>query len=63
MMKAPQTKMLTVYHCFLVFLFLADQIFYTSYINRQHFRLRSFASLWNCFVPYTDLYFKTFNTY
>ena len=29
----------------LVFLFLADQIFYRSYVNRQHFRLRSFASL------------------
>ena len=30
---------------FLFFLFLADQIFYRSYVNRQHFRLRSFASL------------------
>ena len=28
----------------LFFLFLADQIFYRSYVNRQHFRLRSFAS-------------------
>ena len=26
-------------------LFLAYQIFYRSYVNRQHFRLRSFASL------------------
>ena len=34
---------ITVYQ--LVFLFLADQIFYRSYVNRQHFRLRSFASL------------------
>ena len=33
------------HHCFLVFLFLADQIFYRSYVNRQHFRLQSFASL------------------
>ena len=30
---------------FLVFPFLADPIFYTSYVNRQHFRLQSFASL------------------
>ena len=34
-----------LHHCLLVFLFLADQIFYRSYVNRQHFRLRSFASL------------------
>ena len=34
-----------LHHRLLVFLFLADQIFYRSYINRQHFRLRSFASL------------------
>ena len=34
-----------MHHCLLVFLFLADQIFYRSYVNRQHFRLRSFASL------------------
>ena len=32
-------------HCLLVFLFLADQIFCRSYLDRQHFRLRSFASL------------------
>jgi len=32
--------------CFIVmFLFLADQIFYRSYVYRQHFRLRSLASL------------------
>ena len=32
--------------CFIVmFLFLADQIFYRSYIYRQYFRLRSLASL------------------
>ena len=30
--------------CILVFLFLADQIFYRSYVYRQHFRLRSFPS-------------------
>ena len=30
---------------FLVVLFLAEQIFHRSYVNRQHFRLRSFASL------------------
>ena len=34
-----------LHHCLLVFLFLADQIFYRSYVDRQHFRLRSFASL------------------
>ena len=32
--------------CFIVmFLFLTDQIFYRSYVHRQHFRLRSLASL------------------
>ena len=34
-----------LHHCLLVFLFLADQVFYRSYVNRQHCRLRSFASL------------------
>ena len=34
-----------LHHCLLVFLFLADQIFYRSHVDRQHFRLRSFASL------------------
>ena len=34
-----------LHHCSLVFLFLADQIFYRSYVDRQHFRLLSFASL------------------
>ena len=34
-----------LHHCLLVFLFLADQIFYRSYVDRQHLRLRSFASL------------------
>ena len=34
-----------LHHCLLFFLFLAYQIFYRSYVNRQHFRLRSFASL------------------
>ena len=29
-----------LHHCLLVFLFLADQIFYRSYVDRQHFRLR-----------------------
>ena len=33
-----------LHHCLLVFLFLADQIFYISYVDRQHFCLRSFAS-------------------
>ena len=32
-------------HCLLVFLFWGDQIFYRSYVDRQHFHLRSFASL------------------
>ena len=27
-----------LHHCLLVFLFLADQIFYKSYVDRQHFR-------------------------
>ena len=41
----------TLHHCFLVSLFLADQIFYRSYVNRRHFRLRSFASLYlACFI-------------
>ena len=44
-----------LHHCFLVFLFLADQIFYRLYVNQQHFRLRSFALL--C------LYCKRTNTY
>ena len=30
---------------FVIVLFLADQVFYRSYVYRQHFRLRSFASL------------------
>ena len=34
-----------LHHCLLVFLFLADQIFYGSYVNRQNFPVRSFASL------------------
>ena len=34
-----------LHHCLLVFLFLADQIFYRLYVNRQYFRLWSFASL------------------
>ena len=34
----------TLHHCLLVFLFLADQIFYRSYVHRQYFRLRSFSS-------------------
>ena len=33
-------------HLSFFFLFLVDQVFYSSYVNRQHFRLRSFAS--NC---------------
>ena len=34
-----------MHHCLLIFLFLADQIFYRSYVDKQHFRLQSFASL------------------
>ena len=33
------------HHCLLVSLFLADQIFYRSFADRQYFLLRSFASL------------------
>ena len=33
-----------LHHCLLVFLILVDQIFYRTYVDRQHFRLRSFAS-------------------
>ena len=41
--------------CFLVFLFLADQIFYRFYVNRQHFPLRSFASLCRAFLNNDDV--------
>ena len=34
-----------LHHCLLVFQFLADQIFYRSYVSQQHFRLLSFVSL------------------
>jgi len=38
--------------CFIVmFLFLADEIFYRSYLNRQHFRLRSLASFYLQIYP------------
>ena len=39
------TVVSALHHCLLVFLCLAHQIFYRSYVDRQHFRLRSFASL------------------
>ena len=32
-----------LHHCLLVFLFLADQIFYRSYVDRQHFRLHHYV--------------------
>ena len=35
--------MSALHRCLLVFLFLTDQIFYRSYVNRQPFRLWSFA--------------------
>ena len=41
---APLSFQRSISHCLLVFLFLADQIFYRSCVHRQHFRLRSFAS-------------------
>ena len=46
-MSSPRQAFYVVsvlHHCFLV-LFLADQIFYRSYVKWQHFRLRPFASL------------------
>ena len=46
-----------LHHCLLVFLFLGDQIFYRSYVDRQHFHLRSFASLCSTVVKKRDFKF------
>ena len=50
-MSLPRSAFYVVsalHHCLLFVLFLADQIFHRSYVYRQHFRLRSFASLSFC---------------
>ena len=43
-------RSISLHHSLLVFLFLADQIFYRSYVGRQHFRLRFFASLFSTVI-------------